>query len=64
LNLGVEKLIGLAGRRLGVRFAVQNVTNHGNYTAVDNNVASPTFLQYGGSLSRGYTVRVRLIGQN
>jgi hypothetical protein len=61
LNLGFEKLIRVAGRRIGVRLAVLNVTNHGNYTAVDNNIASPTFLQYGASVSRSYTVRVRLI---
>jgi hypothetical protein len=61
LNLGFEKLIGVAGRRIGVRFAVLNVTNHGNYTAVDNNIASTSFLQYGASVSRSYTVRVRLV---
>jgi hypothetical protein len=61
LNLGCEKVIGLAGRRIGIRVAVLNVTNHGNYTAVDNNIASPTFLQYGASVSRSYTVRVRLV---
>jgi hypothetical protein len=64
LNLGFEKLIGLAGRRIGVRFAVLNVTNHGNYTAVDNNIASPTFLHYAASVSRSYTVRVRLVPGN
>jgi hypothetical protein len=61
LNLGFEKLIGLARRRIGVRVAVLNVTNHGNYTAVDNNIASATFLQYGASVSRSYTVRLRLV---
>jgi hypothetical protein len=61
LNLGCEKLIGVAGRRIGVRFAVLNVTNHGNFTAVDNNIASATFLQYGASVNRSYTVRVRLV---
>jgi hypothetical protein len=61
LNLGFEKLIGVAGRRIGVRVAVLNVTNHGNYTAVDNNIASATFLQYGASVNRSYTLRVRLV---
>ena len=64
LNVGFEKLMGLAGRRIGIRVAVLNLTNHGNYTSVDNNIDSPTFLQYGSSVSRSYAIRVRLLQEN
>lgn len=64
LNLGFEKLIGVGGRRIGIRLAVLNVTNHANYTAVDNNIDSPTFLEYGAGVRRSYGLRVRLVRDN
>ncbi len=64
LNMGIEKALTIKGQRVGVRLAVVNLTGHGNYTVVDNNTASPTFMTFAGALSRSYTVRLRLIGEN
>ena len=47
-----------------VRLGVDNITNRGNYTLVNNNVDSPDFLHYYGSEPRKLVFRLRWLGKS
>ena len=63
LNPGIEKKFNFHGYRWAVRLAIENVTNRQNPTVVDNNVNSPTFLQFFGTGHRTLNGRIRFLGK-
>ena len=63
LNLAAEKRFHLLGFAWALRAGFNNITNHHNPTAVDNNVDSPLFLTFAGSQGRVLTARIRLLGR-
>ncbi len=63
LNLAVERMFRLRGYRFALRLGANNVTNQGNYTAVNNTAGSPHYLEYYGKEGRHYVVRVRFFGR-
>jgi hypothetical protein len=64
LNLGVERMITLGGRRFALRAGVNNVTNQANFTAVNNVIGSPHFLEFQGREGRHYVLRLRFFGRS
>lgn len=63
LNLAAEKRFHLFHFEWALRAGFNNVTNHNNPVAVDNNVNSPQFLTYQGSEGRVLTGQIRLLGR-
>jgi hypothetical protein len=63
LNTHVEGKVSLFGQRWALRPGVDNVTNHPNYSLVNENTASPDFLYYYGRQPRKFVVRVRWLGK-
>jgi hypothetical protein len=63
VDLGVEREIELMGQRWAWRMGVNNLTNHRNYSLVNNQSDSPQFLQFYGNQGRGASFRVRWLGK-
>jgi len=63
LNLAAEKRFHLFHFEWSLRAGFNNITNHNNPVAVDNNVDSPQFLTYEGSEGRVLTGQIRLLGR-
>ena len=62
LNLHLEYRFPFRGHNLALRAGFNNITNHNNYTAVNNTFGSPAFLAYYGSDGRHFVVRIRWLG--
>ena len=63
LNLHVEWTVRLFGYRFALRGGFNNITDHNNYTVVNNTIGSPHFLQFYGTDGRHFVVRLRWLGK-
>ncbi len=63
LNVHVEKRFRLFGFEWAIRGGFNNVTSRKNPSAVNNNVDSPSFGQFGGFQHRAFTGRIRFLGR-
>jgi hypothetical protein len=63
LNLHVEWTTHLLGYRFAVRGGLNNLTDHNNYTVVNNTFGSPSFQNFYGSTGRHFVVRLRWLGR-
>ena len=63
LNLHLEWTTHLFGYRFALRGGLNNVTDHNNYTVVNNTYGSPNFMAFYGSLGRHFVVRLRWLGR-
>lgn len=63
LNLHLEWTTHLFGYRFALRGGLNNITNHNNYTVVNNVFGSPNFLMFYGSTGRHFVVRLRWLGR-
>ena len=63
LNLHLEWTTHLFGYRFAVRGGLNNITDHKNYTVVNNVFGSPNFLTFYGSTGRHFVVRLRWLGR-
>ena len=63
LNVHVQRTLTFLGHRWSLRPGVDNVTNRPNYSFVNNNIASPRFLDLFGRSPRKLVVRVRWLGK-
>jgi outer membrane receptor protein involved in Fe transport len=63
LNLHLEWRTHLGKYRFAVRGGIDNLTDHRNYTVVNNTLESPNFLTYYGSDGRHFVARLRWLGK-
>lgn len=63
LNFGVEWRLHIRKYRFAIRGSADNLTNHQNYTEVNNTLESPQFLTFYGSEGRHFTARLRWLGK-
>jgi hypothetical protein len=63
LNLHVEWTTHLLGYRFAIRGGLNNITDHNNYTVVNNVYGSSNFLAFYGSTGRHLVVRLRWLGR-
>jgi hypothetical protein len=63
LNVHLERRFRVLGFEWALRGGFDNITNHENPFAVDNNVDSRHFLTFGAFQSRALTGRIRLLGR-
>jgi len=63
LNVHIERRFVFAGYRLAVRVGANNLTGQHNYTAVNNVIGSPNYLQFYGDEGRHFVVRLRVFGK-
>jgi hypothetical protein len=63
LNVAIERIITLRGRRFALRLGANNVTDSKNPTAVNNVIGSPQYLQFLGDEERHFVVRIRFFGK-
>jgi hypothetical protein len=63
LNLHVEWTTHLLGYRFALRGGMNNLTDHNNYTVVNNTFGSPNFQTFYGSLGRHFVLRLRWLGR-
>ena len=63
LNLHLEWTTHAFGHRFALRGGFNNITGHGNYTAVNNTTGSPQFLSFYGSDGRHFVLRIRWLGR-
>ena len=63
LNLHLEWTTHLFGYRFALRGGLNNITDHKNYTVVNNVFGSPNFLTFYGSTGRHFVVRLRWLGR-
>ncbi|HEU4391904.1 MAG TPA: TonB-dependent receptor, partial [Blastocatellia bacterium] len=63
LNLHAEKRVRVFGNQFALRAGFNNITNHVNATAVNNNIDSPMFLTLSGVQDRSFTTRIRFLGR-
>lgn len=63
LNLHVEWTVRLMSYRFALRGGFNNLTNHANWTAVNNTLGSPQYLTFFGSDGRHFVVRLRWLGR-
>ncbi len=63
LNLHLEWTTHLFGYRFALRGGLNNITDHKNYTVVNNVFGSPNFLMFYGSTGRHFVVRLRWLGR-
>ena len=63
INLHLERRFRLRGYRLALRGGFNNVTNHRNYTVVNNTLGAPQFHSFYGSDGRHFVVRLRWLGK-
>ena len=64
LNLHLEWRFKLFKYRLAIRGGVNNLTNHNNWTVVNNTLESPQFLTFYGSDGRHFVARLRWLGKD
>lgn len=64
LNLHLDRPFRFLGRRWALRVGVNNLTNHRNAGAVNNNVDAPEFLTFGAIQGRALVARIRWLGAN
>ncbi len=64
LNIHVQRKVAFLGHEWSLRPGVDNLTNRPNYSLVNNNVASPHFLNLFGRSPRKLVVRVRWLGRD
>ncbi|HKF48113.1 MAG TPA: TonB-dependent receptor [Terracidiphilus sp.] len=64
LSPGLEWKFHFHGMYLGLRGVLENATNSGNYTVVNNVVDSPQYGMFSGAVGRAVTARIRLIQSN
>ena len=62
-NFHLEYRFRFRNKRLALRGGFNNITNHKNYTIVNNVVGAPGFLTYYGSDGRHFVVRIRWLGK-
>ena len=46
------------------RMGVNNLTNHNNPNAVNNNMSSPRYLEFYGGSDRSFNFRIRWLGKS
>lgn len=63
LNVAVERKFNFKGYRWAARIGINNITNNLNATTVDNNINSPTFLEFFGFGHRTLVGRIRFLGR-
>jgi hypothetical protein len=63
LNVHLERRFTFWGYRLAVRGGVNNLTDTRNWSAVNNTIGSPQYLQFLGDEGRHLVVRVRVFGR-
>ena len=63
LNVHLERRFRVLGFEWALRAGFDNITNHRNAFAVDNNVDSRHFLTFGAIQGRALTARIRLLGR-
>jgi hypothetical protein len=63
LNLHLEWTTHLFGYRFALRGGLNNLTDHNNYTVVNNTLGSPNFQTFYGSTARHFVVRLRWLGR-
>ena len=63
LNPAIERKFNFHGYRWAARVGIDNITNSENPTTVDNNVDSPTFLNFFGEGRRTLNGRIRFLGK-
>ncbi len=63
LNLHVEWTTHAFGHRFALRGGFNNITGHGNYTAVNNMFGAPQFLSFYGTDGRHFVLRIRWLGR-
>ena len=64
LNLHLEWRFKLFKYRLAIRGGVNNLTNHNNWTVVNDTLESPQFLTFYGSDGRHFVARLRWLGKD
>ena len=62
-NLHLEYRFPFRDKRLALRGGFNNITNHKNYTIVNNVIGAPGYLTYYGSDGRHFVVRIRWLGK-
>jgi len=63
LNLHLERRFRFRGYRLALRGGFNNISNHKNYTAVNNTMGSSQFNQFYGTDGRHLVLRLRWLGK-
>lgn len=63
LDPAIERKFAFHGYRWAARVGIENITNSPNPTGVDNNVTSPTFLDFFGLGRRTLNGRIRFLGK-
>ena len=63
LNLHLEWTTHLFGYRFALRGGLNNITDHHNYTVVNNVYGSPHFLMFYGTTGRHFVIRLRWLGR-
>ena len=63
LNIHIQRKLSFLGHQWSLRPGVDNLTNRPNYRFVNNNIASPQFLQLVGRSPIKLVVRVRWLGR-
>ena len=63
INLFLEKRFHWRGRYWAVRGGFIDINGRHNPAAVNNNIDSPDFLQFGAFTHRAFTARIRLLGR-
>lgn len=63
VNLHLERRFRFLNYFWAWRFGFNNLTNHGNPNVVNNNIDSPSFLNYGRGQHRAFSVRLRFLGR-
>jgi hypothetical protein len=63
LNLHVEWTTHLFGYRFALRGGFNNITNHNNFTVVNNPLGAPNFGTFYGSDRRHFVLRIRWLGR-
>lgn len=63
LNAFVEYRFALRNHNLALRGGFDNITDHSNVAAVDNNIDSPSFLTFSTFSHRSFVGRIRFLGK-
>jgi hypothetical protein len=63
LDLSLERRFTIFGFQWAIRAGADNITKSNNYSVVDANVDSPTFLTYSAAQGRSFITRIRLLGR-
>lgn len=63
INLHLERRFKILNYEWALRAGFNNLTDHLNANAVDNNINSPHFLKYGAIQGRTFTGRIRFLGR-